>query len=147
MSGCSVAEKVSRIVGVRVPYAMASASLVRHELRSDLTAHSVPAPVVDDAVSIVSELLSNALRHAAPLPDGSVRVGWELGSGVLSVSVTDGGSDRLPALRAAAALDTGGRGLSIVSSLADEWGVEQAPAATTVWAQLSVKPERKPVLC
>lgn len=121
--------------------------MVRHELRSDLTAHAVPAPVVDDAVSIVSELLGNALRHAAPLPDGSVQVRWELRSAVLSLSVTDGGSDQLPTVRSAGTLDTGGRGLSIVSSLADEWGVERAPTATTVWAELSVSPERTPSLC
>lgn len=140
-------KKVSRIVGVSVPYVLGSAALVRYELRSDLTAHSVPAPVVDDAVSIVNELLGNALRHAAPLPDGSVRVGWELRSAVLSLSVTDGGLDQLPTVRTAATLDTGGRGLSIVSSLADEWGVERAPTTTTVWAELSIKPERKPAWC
>ncbi|MCZ4122486.1 ATP-binding protein [Streptomyces sp. H39-S7] len=43
----------------------------RRRLRSELCAHEVPEPVVDDAVLILSELLSNSYRHARPLCDGT----------------------------------------------------------------------------
>lgn len=41
----------------------------RRRLRRELCAHDVPEPVVDDAVLILSELLSNSYRHARPLGD------------------------------------------------------------------------------
>ncbi|MBC3843209.1 ATP-binding protein [Streptacidiphilus sp. 4-A2] len=50
-----------------VPHGPASVSAARRRLRRDLAEHQVPDAVIDDAVLILSELLSNACRHARPL--------------------------------------------------------------------------------
>ncbi len=50
-----------------VPHGPASVSAARRRLRKDLSEHQVPDVVIDDAVLILSELLSNACRHARPL--------------------------------------------------------------------------------
>ncbi|QMU79914.1 hypothetical protein GXW83_00605 [Streptacidiphilus sp. PB12-B1b] len=50
-----------------VPHGPASVSTARRRLRKDLAEHQVPEVVIDDAVLILSELLSNACRHARPL--------------------------------------------------------------------------------
>ncbi|WP_182449465.1 ATP-binding protein [Streptacidiphilus sp. P02-A3a] len=50
-----------------VPHGPASVGAARRRLRKDLAEHQVPDVVIDDAVLILSELLSNACRHARPL--------------------------------------------------------------------------------
>jgi hypothetical protein len=50
-----------------VPHGPESVSAARRRLRKDLAARQVPDVVIDDAVLILSELLSNACRHARPL--------------------------------------------------------------------------------
>ncbi|MFJ1753841.1 ATP-binding protein [Kitasatospora sp. NPDC088134] len=50
-----------------VPHGPASVSAARRRLRRDLGDRAIPDPVIDDAVLILSELLSNSCRHARPL--------------------------------------------------------------------------------
>lgn len=50
-----------------VPHGPESVSTARRRLRKDLAAQHLPDVVIDDAVLILSELLSNACRHARPL--------------------------------------------------------------------------------
>lgn len=56
-----------------VPHGPASVSAARRRLRKDLAERLVPDVVIDDAVLILSELLSNACRHARPLEPVSER--------------------------------------------------------------------------
>ncbi len=94
---------------------------------------------LEDARVVVSELVANSLRHATPLEDHTIAVGWTVKPDVLRVSVTDGGSStNTPATRRPGELATGGRGLKIVQTLADRWGVEPAESGTTVWAELAL---------
>ena len=89
---------------------------------------------MDDAAVIVSELLSNALRHARPLPSGEVRVAWNRDGDVVEVAVSDGGSTTEPRRTRPTLSSLGGRGLGIVDTLADCWGVRRDNGTTTVWA-------------
>ncbi|WP_327678826.1 ATP-binding protein [Kitasatospora sp. NBC_00458] len=50
-----------------VPHGPASVGAARRRLRRDLGDRQIPEPVIDDAVLILSELLSNACRYARPL--------------------------------------------------------------------------------
>ncbi|MFC1410977.1 ATP-binding protein [Streptacidiphilus sp. N1-12] len=50
-----------------VPHGPESVSAARRRLRKDLAGQQVPDVVIEDAVLILSELLSNACRHARPL--------------------------------------------------------------------------------
>ncbi|WP_405140938.1 ATP-binding protein [Sphaerisporangium sp. NBC_01403] len=85
--------------------------------------------LVDDCSLIVSELVTNAIRH------GGTAFSLRLGSDGSSVygEVFDAG-DGLPC-EAPGDLDaTDGRGLLIVGTLADEWGVVPAAGGgKTVW--------------
>jgi hypothetical protein len=142
-----------------VPHGPESVSAARRRLRKDLAGQQVPDVVIDDAVLILSELLSNACRHARPLEpaaapdrpvpgpgqewdseDGRVVVGWELHSdGLLTVEVTDGGGPTRPRRGSPSLTARGGRGLGIVGQLASDWGVRDAPGEVTVWAVLPAR--------
>ncbi|MGE7437365.1 ATP-binding protein [Kitasatospora sp. NPDC001175] len=51
-----------------VPHGPASVAVARRRLRRDLGEREIPDAVIDDAVLILSELLSNSCRYARPLP-------------------------------------------------------------------------------
>ena len=124
-----------------VPHAPSSASTVRRELVSDLTTSAVPSGVVDDAALVMSELVGNAVRHGSPLPDGCVCVSWELGECTLHLEVRDGGaaSDEPVDQGLVPASAESGRGLTIVSLLAQSWGTTDGGGeGTSVYADLDV---------
>ena len=51
--------------------------------------------IVDDAVLVLSEVMSNALRHARPVGSGKVKVAWDVRAGAVEIEVTDGGGATL----------------------------------------------------
>jgi anti-sigma regulatory factor (Ser/Thr protein kinase) len=126
---------------VLLPYAPSSVAVARQRLAADLRARGIFAAVADDAVLVMSELLSNALRHAHPLPSGKVRVAWEFSGENVEVQVTDGGAATAPRAGRATLSSLGGRGLGIVEYLAEQWGVRYDDDGTTVWAVLRVAHE------
>ena len=65
-----VAQEVPTSTTMALPHGPTGVADARRRLRTDLYTHDVPEPVVDDAVLILSELLSNSCRHARPLGDG-----------------------------------------------------------------------------
>lgn len=144
------AVEVSR--AVLLPHAPASVTSARQRLSCDLNASGLGCDRADDAALVLSELLSNALRHAAPLPAPAppdcVGVSWEiqvgrdpdtgLPGGWIEVSVRDGGADTLPRIARPSLSALGGRGLGIVQHLAGKWGTEVEPMTTTVWAVLEI---------
>ncbi len=98
----------------------------------------VAAPVVADASVVLTELVGNAIRHAAPPPDGQLQVQWRIEPGRLRIEVSDGGSESRPHLARRGEDATGGRGLMLVQSLADAWGVRKVDGVSTVWTVLSL---------
>jgi len=107
----------------------------RRAIVDDLRGIDVSPNVVDEVGLVVSELLGNAVRHASPLPDGRLRVRWQVKAGVVELDVTDGG--------ASTPLATSGRGLRIVRSLAHEWGVSDDVEGRTVWVTLGGPSRRR----
>ncbi len=88
----------------------------------------------DDGALLLSELVTNAALHART----QILVKVELQPQCLRVAVTDS-SPRLPARRHYSEQSTTGRGLSLVNSVAREWGIDQHGDGTkTVWAELRV---------
>ena len=122
---------------VLLPYTPSSVAVARRRLTSDLVAAGIYDPAVCDAAVVVSELLSNAIRHAAPLPGAQVRVAWTLDHDALRVAVSDAGDGSLPRITEPAPGAPGGRGLGIVESLSCRWGVLRDDGETTVWAVLA----------
>ena len=90
--------------------------------------------LVHDAALIVSELATNAVRHARSPFRVSVS---ELG-GLVCISVKDVG-DGHAALPTPAADDQAveGRGMAIIDALAHRWGYSALDAGKVVWAQLA----------
>lgn len=128
---------------VLLPYAPASVAVARQRLAADLMAAGIFAGAVGDAVLVVSELLSNAIRHARPLPGSSVQVAWALDDDAVKVAVSDGGAATRPTPAQATVSSLGGRGLDIVEYLARTWGVRSEDGGLTVWAELAAPADRR----
>src|ERR1700734_2676541 len=126
------------------PAAAAARRFVRDTLRSwELTGRSEDQDaLVDDAVLLTSELVTNAVLHAGTPVQVTCRlVGDEL-NGAVEIAVLDRrpGEFRLevPQATAEAAERTNGRGLQLPSQLASAWGVTYARAAKAVWFRISL---------
>lgn len=121
-----------------LPHTAASVSVARRHLSRELLAWGVSDDVVDDAAVVVSELLSNALRHARPLPGDvpQVKAAWTRIGDTVEVAVTDGGAVTEPRNRPPALSSLGGRGLGIVETLSQSWGTRREESSSTVWALL-----------
>lgn len=142
-----------------LPFTASSVGVARRRLIGDLTHAGVYEATACDAGLVLSELISNALRHATPLPGCSVKVSWTLSQDSVELAVSDGGGPTAPAVNEPTTWSIGGRGLGIVARLAVRWGVRAAgegapdhetpevpetpetPEApeTTVWAELPVR--------
>lgn len=94
----------------------------------------VPTPLCETAALLVSELATNAVRHGTGDFEVSVR---DLPEGGVWVGVSDAGR-AYPVLRSPAITDEHGRGLRLVGSLSDRWGVRRrrGESAKTVWFEL-----------
>jgi anti-sigma regulatory factor (Ser/Thr protein kinase) len=121
---------------VLLPHTPASVATARWHIRSDLRDAGICTPAIGDAVLVVSELLSNAILHARPLPGARVLVAWVLAEGCVEVAVSDGGSLSRPRAAQPSPSSIGGRGLAIVEHLSFRWGVRAGDLGTTVWAIL-----------
>jgi two-component sensor histidine kinase len=100
---------------------------------------------VGDAALVVSELLSNAIRHAQPLPGANLQVAWAVDDDHVEVAVSDGGSPTRPQPTHASVSALGGRGLDIVEFLSRQWGVRTDDTGLTVWAVLAAPAGRRRV--
>ncbi|MGV9497336.1 SpoIIE family protein phosphatase [Streptomyces sp. NPDC003642] len=78
---------------------------------------------------VVSELVTNAIRHAEP----PVRLRL-IHDTTLVCEVSDGGNTA-PHLRRARSYDEGGRGLLLVAQLTERWGTRQSATGKTIWAE------------
>ncbi|KNB53941.1 SpoIIE family protein phosphatase [Streptomyces caatingaensis] len=78
---------------------------------------------------VVSELVTNAIRHAEP----PVRLRL-IRNGALICEVSDGSSTS-PRMRRARAFDEGGRGLLLVAQLCRRWGTRFTAGGKTIWAE------------
>jgi len=146
--GTEVSSSVqSRTRSLSVPHDAAGARRARQLLANELREHLPPA-LLTDAVAVAGELLGNAVRHARPMPDGTIRLAWRLNEadGAVVLFVTDGGSTTQPRPQAVPPDALDGRGLAIVSALSNAWGVERDETGQTVWAVVGAREERGPVL-
>ncbi|MES4908690.1 SpoIIE family protein phosphatase [Streptomyces sp. NPDC000395] len=83
---------------------------------------------------VVSELVTNAIRHASsPI---QLRLIHDTG---LICEVSDA-SSTAPHMRRARSFDEGGRGLLLVAQLTQRWGTRQTPHGKVIWAEQSLPP-------
>jgi serine phosphatase RsbU (regulator of sigma subunit)/PAS domain-containing protein/anti-sigma regulatory factor (Ser/Thr protein kinase) len=114
---------------VDVPRDAAAAGVGRRFLR-DRFGHAVDAQALADAQLIVSELLTNAVRHG----EGAIRLRVSADEGSIRGEVVDEGHGFETELRERGEFDVGGRGLAIVAATAHRWGVYEG--SSHVWFEI-----------
>lgn len=117
---------------------VSSVPLARRAVRDDLLHRDLLPRLVDNTLSVLTELVSNSIVHARPVRrNGSVEgiiVSWEVSDDHVVVDITDGGGASTPSLKHFAPTDPAGRGMSIVDQLSDEWTVRRKHGMVTVRA-------------
>jgi anti-sigma regulatory factor (Ser/Thr protein kinase) len=125
-------------LGVRAPGA---ARIVVAECLRDRVAGSV----LESARLVVSELVTNSVRHGGASAPGVVVVRVGLTETMVRVEVEDRGRAGVIAPRSPDLEGGGGFGLNVVQVLSERWGLERVAAGgTRVWAQLSRAPLSAP---
>jgi anti-sigma regulatory factor (Ser/Thr protein kinase) len=136
-------ELTDKVHWLELPALRARVGEARHAVGGRLRAWGLTTAVCEDAVLILSELVTNAIRHT---PSTRILCCVGLGRGRLvhlEVHDEDMTPRNLPACHPTLD-DESGRGLLLVESIADQWGVEPSTftAGHAVWAALAPKPER-----
>ncbi|MDX3067857.1 ATP-binding protein, partial [Streptomyces sp. ND04-05B] len=112
-------------------------------------AAALPARAVEDALVVVSELVTNAVVHAGTDVELFCRLGRDApaAAGWLLLEVSDHhpsrevrseGAERPYLLERPYGAAEYGRGLRLVAALSEAWGITYRTGAKTVWARLSV---------
>ncbi|MBD0745337.1 ATP-binding protein [Streptomyces sp. CBMA152] len=116
-----------------------SVGRARALLAEQARAWKVPDRLTETAVLLLSELMTNAVRHGRAPADREVRARCVLGGDIFRVEVVDANAV-LPYPRAAGPDDESGRGLALVEALSDAWGANHRPCGIgkTVWFELIV---------
>jgi anti-sigma regulatory factor (Ser/Thr protein kinase) len=118
-----------------LPPSTGSVRRARHFIE-ECMGEATEADVLEVAVLLTSELVSNAVLHGGPFSaSASVRLSVELLAGRLRVGVEDA-SQAMPVVGDGAPTSVEGRGLLLVESLADRWGCEPLAGGKVVWFEL-----------
>jgi len=144
-SGASHARDGPGRAPLEVPHERTGVGVARHTVADQLTAVGLREAACDDALLVLSELVSNAVTHAAPLPNGRIAVGWTVLEDALHLEITDGGSVTRPQASVAASFSGSGRGLDIVRTICRAWGVTEGERSVTVWADVPMSGPVPPV--
>ena len=119
--------------------ALRAPRVARAFVAETLTAWDVQAEQVEAAQLVVSELVTNAVLHAADSP--TITLDLRLTDGAVRVLVSDGGPGE-PNRRLHPDPRTGetGRGVWLVDAFAERWGTEtHGRNGKTVWCELNIK--------
>ncbi|MFE0201699.1 ATP-binding protein [Streptomyces sp. NPDC058985] len=124
----------------RLPRHARSVSRARALLREQAASWELPQDVTDTAELLLSELMTNAYRHARVPAGRQIWARCVLTEEHLRITVTDA-NDTLPSPATAHLDDESGRGLSLVTALADDWGAARRSCGIgkEVWAELTVR--------
>jgi anti-sigma regulatory factor (Ser/Thr protein kinase) len=121
---------------VAIPLGVHAPAVARSVVAECLAGQVAPC-VVDTALLLVSELVTNSVRHSG-VPEGEdVVVRVDVWPDVCRVEVEDPGRDGVIAQQPQDLLKGGTMGLHLVDTLSERWGVVRAAGGPTrVWAQL-----------
>ena len=115
------------------PLSATAARAGRSFVQAFCRANGVSPAIEDDAVLITSELIGNSYLHARS--PTRLRLGCQ--GQLLRVEVADN-SDSQPVLGRGAPADNDGRGVLIMDTLAQRWGVRPQARGKVVWFELAM---------
>ena len=95
--------------------------------------HELDAATLDDIRLLVTELVTNSVRHAEA---GAVDLRVHVTDPRVRLEVSEQGPGFEPEQRSPGQDPEGGWGLYLVDRLADRWGVSNADGVNRVWAEL-----------
>lgn len=123
----------------QLPHTPRSAPHARELLRTQLTDWKIDGEVAETAELLLSELVTNSLRHASTPPGREIGVRFATYDGRLRVEVADA-NNCWPTPRQASPEDEGGRGLTLVQALAERWGCcpRRHGIGKATWAELAL---------
>ncbi|EFC83311.1 SpoIIE family protein phosphatase [Parafrankia sp. EUN1f] len=126
------------LIQLALPAVAASAGQARTSVRAAL--HDAGISSLDDAILLVSEVVTNAVLHArsdlvlrATLEPGRLRISVEDREGSALPRPGDESTDQIDAEH--------GWGLLLVEALAQAWGVETTPDGKRVWFEMEIPDE------
>jgi anti-sigma regulatory factor (Ser/Thr protein kinase) len=96
---------------------------------------ALPPSVQGDIALLVSELVTNVVRHGSAATDRPLQVKFRRQAGRIRVEVVDPGTGFEPPAPPAKGA-SGGWGLFLVDQVAERWGVGLAAAGSRVWFEL-----------
>jgi anti-sigma regulatory factor (Ser/Thr protein kinase) len=91
---------------------------------------------LEDIRLLVTELITNSVRHADSGTDEPVRLEVSVRDDRVFVAVEDGGNGFTPRARTDDSSDEGGWGLYLVDQVSERWGVD-ADSRTRVWLEVA----------
>ena len=99
----------------------------------------LPADAVDTARLLVTELVTNSVKHTPTQTADDIRMRLAIRGDTLRVEVRDRG-ERSPIIRSEEQRrDGSGFGLYLVDQLASEWGIGSADPGHVVWFELGLR--------
>ena len=121
---------------VRLPRDLDSAAAARHAV--DQLAERLPEDQLGDVRLLVSELVTNSLRHAELGPEDAITLAVAVDDAAIHVEVSDEGKGFEYDGAVTDPSDVHGWGLYLVETLSDRWGVDKdaADGPTRVWFEL-----------
>lgn len=127
-----------QVAELELPHDPTAPALARNFTRDLVPAWDIEEDTAYGAELIVSELATNAVRYGTP----PLRLRLIRGE-ALTCEVHDT-SPVTPHLRHARTVDEGGRGLFIVSQLADQWGTRYARGGKVMWTEQPLELRDRP---
>jgi anti-sigma regulatory factor (Ser/Thr protein kinase) len=127
------------VTSLRLPIDVRSVAVARAVLRQMLredgtmTQRDAPTDAAGDAALMLSELVTNAVRHTRSLLLLEITIDGD----TLHIAVVDDALG-LPTLRDPDQHAASGRGLKIVDALADRWGFTPDTNRKTVWFDIAL---------
>ncbi|MFF3376980.1 ATP-binding protein [Streptomyces sp. NPDC002680] len=123
----------------QLPHTPRSAPHARELLRTQLTDWKIDDEVAETAELLLSELVTNSLRHASTPPGREIGIRFATYDGRLRLEVADA-NNRRPTPRQTSPDDEGGRGLTLVQALAERWGCcpRLHGIGKATWAELAL---------
>jgi len=123
-----------------LPAAGHAVGLARQATRDALATWRL-AGLEETAVLLVSELVTNAVRHARGTD--AIALKLQTAGTWLRIEVQDGDS-RWPQPRTPAGFDESGFGFVLVDAMASKWGVRGTATGKAVWAEVDARQAGEP---